>query len=351
MAFVIQQQEPKSLGELLGTGISKGIEEKFKAIAKGKGPDQFTEAELVERGFSPEEAAFFKTLTTGGKTALGQTIVERMQREKGFGGGAPFGTQEPTQPQTPEQQQEAEVQKEIASADLHLTPKEKFTRQEGRFKVNTDLFAKTEKSLRKFDETGLKLDQLERLNEKGDLPKGLGRMNVNFKTGELLIPAAASPDAQLFVKTINDFLTAAKDTFGARVTNFEVDRFLKRLPSLANTEEGRSLIIRQMGTINKINQLQEKGVIDAFNKAGGIRNLDFDAATRIGRKQNLNEINALKKEFAQIGAAGAGIRTTGRVAPGTKLTANTAQKLLKRNKGNVDAAMKEASELGFDIGE
>jgi hypothetical protein len=83
------------------------------------------------------------------------------------------------------------------------------------------------------------IDQLKRINEKGTLPEGLGRLNVNFSTGELRIPFAANPDTQLFVKTIQDFTTKAKDTFGARVTNFELGQFLKRLPTLANTADGR----------------------------------------------------------------------------------------------------------------
>lgn len=304
MAFVIQKPQAKSLGELLGGGISTGIQQKLAQLAAPKGAEEFSEEELVQRGFTPEEANFFKALTTGGKTALAQTAIERMQREKGLAEGPQFTEQQQQgQPQTAEQQQKAEIQQEIAGADLGLTPKEKVSRQESRFKVNTDLFNKTEKSLRKFDETGLKIEQLKRLNEKGTLPKGLGRLNINFKTGELVFPAGASPDSQLFVKTINDFLSAAKDTFGARVTNFEVERFLKRLPSLANTEDGRTLILKQMDVLNKINQLQESGVINAFEKAGGIRNLDFDSATRIGRKQNLDEINNLRREFAQIADA------------------------------------------------
>ena len=277
------------LGQALGVGLQQGTQLGLQNLLRNfltaqRAPETFSEEELVSRGFSPEEASLFKALTVGGKTALTKTAIERIQREKGI-----------TPERLPEreiapQQIETEVEREIASADIGLTPKERFQRQEGRFKVNTDLFTKTEKSLKKFDETGLKLDQLTRLNEKGDLPKRLGRLNVNFKTGELIFPAAASPDAQLFVKTINDFLSAAKDTFGARVTNFEVDRFLKRLPSLANTENGRRLILRQMKAINEINQLQQKGVVDAFEDAGGIRKLDFDSASRIGRKRNTKSL-------------------------------------------------------------
>lgn len=347
------------LGQALGIGIQKGAETGLQNVLKSfltakRAADTFSEEELISRGFSPEEAALFKAVTVGGKTAVTKTAIERMQRERGIIPEEPseIPSEIPSEKKllTPKQQIDADIKREIASTDLGLTPKEKFQRQEGRFKINTDLFAKTEKSLRKFEQSGLKLGQLKRLNERGNLAKGLGRLNVNFKTGELRFPFLASPDTQLFVKTINDFLTEAKDSFGARVTNFEVDRFLKRLPSLANSEEGRRAILRQMTIINELNQLQEKGVVDAFDKAGGIRRIDFDSASRIGRKSNLNRINELKREFAQITTEGDAVKDR-QVKQGTKLTSKTIQNLLRKNKGNVDAALKEATELGFDIGE
>ena len=194
--------------------------------------------------------------------------------------------------------------KDIAKSELDIraTGKKESTRtEEGRYRSNLPLYQEDQKKVDTLENEMLNIDRLEALNNTGKLPKGLGRLlNVNFKEGELRIPFVAAPETQAFVKTINDFTVKAKDSFGARVTNFELQRFMKRLPGLLNSREGRSVILRQMRLMNEINQAQKEGVINAFEEAGGLRKIDYDQARRRAKNINKDKIAKLKKEYISL---------------------------------------------------
>ena len=187
-----------------------------------------------------------------------------------------------------------QIQKDL---DQGLTPSERVRRQESRYKTQTKQYEEAQDRSNDFSQEGIKIERLESLNNSDKLPQGLGRVNVNLKNGELRFPFASNPETQEFIKVMNDFLVGAKGTFGARVTNFEVDRFLRRLPSLLNTKEGREAVLHQMRIINEINQLQTQGIVDAFDEAGGVRRLDYDEAARRSHKKNREQLNALKKLY------------------------------------------------------
>ena len=277
---IVPQSDPyASVGQAAGEGLSTGLQmlvnEKMAAMQAQK---------LLERGFTPQEAKLWQQFTEGGKTHLAREIVERLQREEGFtkrGLG------------TPEEGVSVE-------ADLGLTPKEKIGRESERYKSNLPLF---EKAHAKAQSTKLEQDSIQRLqhlNEAGKLPKGIQRWNINFKEGEIRIPFLANADTQAFIKTINDFTTKAKESFGARVTNFELRRFMKRLPSLLNSEEGRRVILRQMEIINELNLGRQQGILDAFDSRGGLRKLDYDQAQRIADKTLKPITEKLRKEYIEL---------------------------------------------------
>ena len=135
------------------------------------------------------------------------------------------------------------------------------------------------------------------LNESKKLPEGLGRLNVSYKEGNLVVPALANAETQKYIKTVNQFLNKAKDTFGARVTNFELDRFLQQLPTLANTEEGRREILKQMKYFNSIQNTYQSELQKYIDEKGGIRNVDWDAAKRRAEERARPQIEEAKKQF------------------------------------------------------
>jgi hypothetical protein len=233
---------------------------------------------LEEGGATPQQINLYKAAPQGGQTEIIKNVVETNQRNNAPGSYVPEG---------------------VKDFDSGLTPKERIKRQESRYTHQLPLVEANSKSLAASESEAMSLDLLQELDRSGKVGTGLHRLNINPKTGDLFLPAAASPEEQLFVKTVNDFTVKAKDSFGARVTNFELDRFMQRLPTLANSVEGRGLIMRQMSIVNKINQMERKSLQEVFDEYG-VRNIDYADAENIARKKINEDKEALRKEYLQV---------------------------------------------------
>ncbi len=233
---------------------------------------------LKKAGASDAQIELFKVSPVGGQTKLVEDIIENASRNK-----SPAGLTSP----------------DIEDYDQGLIPSERVKRQDQRYSVQTPLVNKNNDSLSALETEALSLNLLDELTDSGQVGAGLKSININPKTGDLFLPAAASPEEQLFVKTVNDFTVKAKDSFGARVTNFELDRFMQRLPTLANSTEGRKLILRQMTVVNQINQLEKKAIQKVFDQYG-VRNIDYADAENKARSSISGEKEVLRKEYLNL---------------------------------------------------
>jgi hypothetical protein len=93
-------------------------------------------------------------------------------------------------------------------------------------------------------------EELHNLNRMEDLETE-GKLDtpgyVEFlKRAGLDIPSLMNPDSQEFQKIAANFLRNAKTYFGARVSNYEVEQFLKTIPSLSQSPEGRKRVISHL---------------------------------------------------------------------------------------------------------
>jgi hypothetical protein len=271
-------------------------------------------AETIGKYFGKDSAAIYNELTEGGKTKffeslldartrnidipqfLGQYMVENFDD---FQKGDMPDNQEGQLPgmgnpqmQKPQQQRERDV-------DEGLSPSERVSRQEKRYEKNLPLYEAEDAKRHGLQAEQETIEILQELDATDKLPKGFGRLNVNYKEGNLLVPALANPEAQRYVKTINQFLNKAKDTFGSRVTNFELDRFLQQLPTLANSREGRAEILKQMKYFNSIEQTYHNELQKYVDEKGGIRNVDWDVAKRKAEERSKPLIAEAKKQFKE----------------------------------------------------
>ena len=331
MSFVMlpkQETALSSLGESLGTGVAQGLQQQLSQFHQEKKMKE-TEDTFRRQGYPENLAKLAAAATTGGQTEVLKHHLEMLQRSPSL--SETF--QEEIGPR-------GEKVEERITDDVGLTPKEKIKREEGRFAKQSEKYGELSDKASKLDQEQIRLQRLQELNENDNLPRGMGRINVNLKSGELVLPFAASPDSEEFVKIVNDFLSGAKETFGSRVTNFEVNRFLKRLPSLLNTEEGRRRVLRQMEIINQLNQLHNQAVLDEFDQAGGVRKVDFDVAQRNARKRIEDQVKELQKEYV-----------TGRKTEEkeTSLSREIAQEILKEAKGDRELARKIAKKRGYEF--
>lgn len=346
MVQFLEQNDPwASLGQAAGQGLSTGLQMLLNdKLANMKAQ------KLLSRGFTPQEAQLWEQFTEGGKTHLAKEVVERLQREKSLQKRG-FGEEVKEKISAPGMEEEIDV-------DAELTPKERVARAESRYKTNLPLFNTFQEDQEGKIKEKVALDHLAHLNQSGKLPTGLAKFwQVDWKTGDLRVPAASSEEAQAFVKTVNDFTTEAKKSFGSRITNFELNRFLKRLPTLANSPKGRELIIKQMQIINEINQKYNNEIQNIVDNAGGIRRVDFDRVKSLARKRVQPQIENLAAEYKKIDSSSLqeiknqSKQKLKKVSKGTPLSDDIIRKLLQQSGQDIDKALELGKKLGYDLGE
>ena len=253
-------------------------------------------AGIISNRFGPEAGDLFKALPIGGQTELVKHLLEREQRG---------------------QQVKEKVGEEKEYSPFEgMTPKERVQAQSEFRKSNEPIFreAQSKTKAAKSEKASLKI--LDDLNNSGKLPSGMGSIIIDPHTGGIRptaqLAGLANPETERFVKTVQDFTTKAKDTFGSRVTNFDLANFMKRLPSLLNTPEGRRQIIRQMEILSDINNQYYKALSDVYkkHKLGNISEEDAaemaESMIEDREKELLEELNNIrtdqqeeKKEFTK----------------------------------------------------
>lgn len=132
-------------------------------------------------------------------------------------------------------------------------------------------------------ESLIRYNRLSTLNDSGKIPSGISRLVINPSTGEpygvASLLGVVNKETQDYVKTMNDFLSHAKEFFGARVTNFDVQAFKSRLPSLLNTEDGRRMIIEQMKLMEELQVVHDDELEKGLKHYG--RNASYSEITNI----------------------------------------------------------------------
>lgn len=106
--------------------------------------------------------------------------------------------------------------------------------------------------------------------------------------------ALLSPDSQEFRKLSNDFLKDAKETFGSRLTNYDVQTFLATVPTLSQSDEGKRRVITNLRSFNEAALLRKKAMDQIIKDNGGRRpaNLDTLVEDRIAP-----QLDALAQKF------------------------------------------------------
>jgi hypothetical protein len=318
MAFVIRHGATPDIGSQIGQGIAGGISQGAEMGLKAKYEQEaemqkmyakkmLADADsnsmkdlLIKRGIPEDVASIYSQATEGGKTAILNNLLDLEQRGV-IEPGSLTAPKDPNKIPSAEEltQEKPTFEYPKLEGEKGLKPAEKIKRQDKREATNIPIYNEANKTVRNLQMEGLSLQRLEQLNDSKKLPQNFGRLNVNVKSGELIAPWLAPPEAQLFVKTINDFTTKAKDSYGARVTNFELDRFMKRLPTLLNSDEGRRMIISQMKIINDLNALEHTSLRDVFDKYG-VNKINAQEANQIARKLREDKEKELIESFNSL---------------------------------------------------
>ena len=85
---------------------------------------------------------------------------------------------------------------------------------------------------------------------------------------EAFLKSTATKETQEFEKLSAEFIKGAKGIFGGRVTNQDLDAFLKMVPTLKNTNEGKMVILRNLQRVNDASILEGQ-IRDQIKKMNG----------------------------------------------------------------------------------
>lgn len=280
----------EKLGTGLGMGLGAGAESASANFAKQMEKNKISKS-LQSQGLSPADAELYMELTKGGQTAFAKDILEN--RKRGM-------DQSPKRSEESRDMTDKDMEEIIAKQDEGLLPSEKVKRGKERYETGLKPFQEAGSKLRGITREKQNIDILESLDKTGKLPKDFGRLNVD-ESGNLKLPFAASPEAQRFVKTINEFSQSAKETYGSRVTNYDLSQFMRRFPTLLNSADGRKQLYQQMKIISDINSVYYKNLKNVYEKAGGVRNIDTDLAEALAEKASAPQVDKLAKKFETIG--------------------------------------------------
>jgi hypothetical protein len=305
----VEQQMQKEQEQNILSKITQGKEVSEREMSKLSPENQFKvfqqkknketsknfNQNLVNMGFDEKIASnlanAYENATEGGKTEIIKAAMDLYNRKQHK------TSEEPNKENAESQGEYPEI-----SPPEGMTPKELASYQGDLRKENLSHFEDTQRQSRFLKKEKNALNILDSLSEK--LPEGIGSIVIDPNTGDIRpyaqLSGIVNPETQRFLKTIYDFTTSAKDSFGARVTNFDLQTFLKRLPSLLNSREGRAQIIQQMKIMNELNSKYENGLKDVYQHYG-LGKVPYEKAVHIVEDKIAPEEERLIAEFDKIG--------------------------------------------------
>lgn len=249
----------EALGRGLQTGLEAGLQTSLQAFLTGQAQRQKQEQDVLraqllgqQAGLTPEQAAI---LTPGDISQLIRSQAEAAKAEARAG----------------------EFQQK---------------RAESAFKITAPVRKEINKGAQTARDVITRLDRMDQLVGRGKLINPL--FNEGLKKLGLDIPALKNPDSQEFEKLSADLTRDAREAYGARITNFELDIFLKSIPTLNQSEEGKRRIIRNRVILEQGKEVKARNMRQIIQENGGVPPLDLGEQIE---ERSAPELNRLADEF------------------------------------------------------
>lgn len=170
-----------------------------------------------------------------------------------------------------EKKLEAEEKRHIQKMEFE---KQKFASKEQRdaFSANKEIIHDVYEKAKGAEENTMRLEKMKKLVEKGNLSSPL-MYNIlkgipivkNFNIETML-----NPDSEEFQKLSNDFIKNAKAIFGARVTEGEINMFLKTVPTLSQSNEGKMRVIQNLELFAQGDKIRKAALNEVLKEHKGI---------------------------------------------------------------------------------
>jgi len=291
-----------SLGSSIGQGINEGLTDivsnRLRVAQQQKQRDQLKDS-LQALGYTPADADRLSGLP---QDILSQVIKQKVQEpsQRAYADAlrAILGNEQQQQGEGESSQSlpdfsqlTGQQAKDITQLALQKRQNEEKNLATAFKETKEDRSSITNSYKAAIDQEG-PLNRLEQLSQKDKLP------NPTFYTlmskAGLNIKGLTSGDAQEFEKISTNFLRFAKNIFGSRLTNYDVQSFLRTVPTLENTKEGKLRIINQMRLINEAAKIRYKAMRAIMKDNNG--KPPFDLSERIEDRVG-EEIDQLAKRF------------------------------------------------------
>lgn len=281
-----------SSGEALATGLGSGISKGLQALAQQKlgqlaqrqqqdktqkGLDllQSGQPEAVAQGLAMLPAGLqpeaLKNLRMGSQQAnLMQYLEGILGGEQAPGGTGTTATDHPTFG--------APALSEKATLDLaNIAIENKKQAEKGeekRWNYNKEFLKEVSNKTTSAAKSLSKYAAQRALVRRGNLPNPTF-YNITKKLGGETFAELFNPEAEQYGKVVQDFVRNIKDVFGARITEKQIEEFLKSLPTLANTDEGKLRILDFL-ELNARAEMARGSAIEKIKKEhGGIPPYDL----------------------------------------------------------------------------
>ena len=327
-----QQQQKASnaaISQILGTGLGAGPQAALQQYEQQPMQPQPQRPQMTMQPMNnaaPQEAAVQQATSIAQNPAFRklqeqQQQAQALQNKQLTQGAAPavrqataeqqaiLQSQAPKEPTIKEQIEQVRNQKRALTAAnlpvnqtiaLHqqLENKEKELRKEAREERKEErvdqrlvdretapVYHEVNKAAKAAKDSNIRLGRMEQLIKGGKISNtgfynGIKALSSLPGIGGLFESIAESfkhPDAQEFEKLSTDFVKDAKQFFGNRVTQQEVQLFLKTVPTLSQTNLGKQRVIRNMRIFNEAAQLRKNTMDEIIKTNGGKRPADLES--------------------------------------------------------------------------
>lgn len=262
----------------------KVLNSKYSKEMKSQEDRQIEKQKLINDGYPEEEADIYvdsppsvkQSLERNHRMEKARQLRKSLSQNKSEENPVQQEETSPTEQQVPIQK--AKEQWPELQPPTGMVPAEKIKWQNNNEKENTKELKKLEDKNKSYRNNSLLINSLTKVNESKKLPAGLSKgLQIDPETGEIRPTAqllgVINPETELYVKNLNQFVKGAKDFFGTRVTNFDLQSFLQQLPRLSNSEQGRRLILKQMQLVNDLEAVHSNELDKAIKHYG--RNANY----------------------------------------------------------------------------
>lgn len=310
-------QRGPSLGEVLGRSVGTGLGGGLENLLQSKQQQAALMNELIQDqqkkvakqqglkslGFEEDQLENLLALDPSiQKEIIKQKLAEPQQQQFAQALSSILGSPESTTPDALETGAlSADQAAKLAALQLQkqqTATKEKTTAFKETQKVRQEILQKKQSA----EDNVKRLDRMENLLNTGKLTNPIYK-GILEKAG-IDIPALMNPESQEFEKLSFDLTAGMAKDFGNRINIAEFKTFLKRVPSLSQTDEGKRRVIENFKNISIMpNILRHQAMQDILQENNGIPPLDLQEKIeeRVGPK--LDELSLQVNEDLQLGRA------------------------------------------------